>query len=218
MNKEEPHRNQAERSRKRIEKIHDETVDGLHSNELPPRSEVHHQKKKKTKWKLKYPVIRLLVLFFILLPIVSFSIYTISENGQRSSNEKVSNERKDYEVVDIEKNEKTIPEVVKEKTEEPLDTAETVSTVPTDVIETSEMIDTSPDPKDKTPVKKEETKKESRVSSEKIIYHVVKSDETLFRISMKYYHSQSGIQIIKNANGIQGNEIQVGQKLKIPLK
>lgn len=32
-------------------------------------------KKKKSKWKIKYPVIRLLALFFILLPITIFSIY-----------------------------------------------------------------------------------------------------------------------------------------------
>ncbi len=44
--------------------------------ELPPRSRVHHQKQKKNKWKLKYPVIRLLALFFILLPITIFSIYS----------------------------------------------------------------------------------------------------------------------------------------------
>lgn len=218
MNKEEPHRDQAERLRKKIEKVQDDTKDLLNSDELPPRSEIHHQKKKKTKWKLKYPMIRLLFLFFILLPIVSLSIYTINENEKRGSFEKVSNEREDYEVVDVEKNEETVPDVEEEKTVEPLDTEENTSTAPTNVIETPEIKNTSPDPKDKTPVKKEETLKAKGVSVEKIKYHKVQPNETLFRIAMKYYHSQSGIEIIKNANGIQENEIQVGQTLKIPMK
>lgn len=72
MNKEEPYRNQAERLKRKIEKTTEPIAKDSH---LPPRSEVHRNKKKKTKKKLKYPLIRLLVLFFILLPII-FSIYS----------------------------------------------------------------------------------------------------------------------------------------------
>ena len=44
---------------------------------LPPRSEVH--KNTKTKWKIKYPTIRLLALIFILLPITILSIYYLHD-------------------------------------------------------------------------------------------------------------------------------------------
>lgn len=43
---------------------------------LPSRSEVHRKKKKKLKAKIKFPLIKLLVLFFILLPIGFYFVYT----------------------------------------------------------------------------------------------------------------------------------------------
>jgi LysM repeat protein len=52
---------------------------------LPPRSEVHRKKPKKRekkKWKLKYPLVRLLVLFFILLPISMLSIYYTNQDSK----------------------------------------------------------------------------------------------------------------------------------------
>lgn len=52
----------------------------------------------------------------------------------------------------------------------------------------------------------------------KTVYHTVQPGETLFRIAMKYYQSQAGIEKIRQANGISGNEISVGQKLKVPLQ
>nr|WP_282597681.1 LysM peptidoglycan-binding domain-containing protein [Bacillus sp. REN3] len=55
-------------------------------------------------------------------------------------------------------------------------------------------------------------------AEETIIYHTVQPKETLFRVAMKYYNSQEGIAIIRKANNLQGNDIQAGQVLKIPLK
>lgn len=49
---------------------------------LPPRSEVHGRKRKKKKKKkptIQYPLIRLLVVFFILLPLIIISIYAYSK-------------------------------------------------------------------------------------------------------------------------------------------
>jgi LysM repeat protein len=66
----------------------------------------------------------------------------------------------------------------------------------------------------------EDAAAEEKVSenNEKVIYHTVKPNETLFRVAMTYYKSKDGIPIIKKANNIQGNEIQAGQVLKIPIK
>jgi LysM repeat protein len=50
-----------------------------------------------------------------------------------------------------------------------------------------------------------------------VIYHTVKSGENLYRIALKYYHSKAGEDIIRKANNISGNEIYLGQVLKIPL-
>ncbi|WP_445492155.1 LysM peptidoglycan-binding domain-containing protein [Niallia sp. 03133] len=51
----------------------------------------------------------------------------------------------------------------------------------------------------------------------KVVYHKVAKGETLYRIAMNYYHSDDGIEKIRAANNLQGNEIQLGQTLKIPL-
>ena len=53
---------------------------------------------------------------------------------------------------------------------------------------------------------------------EKVLSHTVQPNETLFRVAMKYYNSQDGLEIIRKANNIKGNEIQAGQVLKIPIK
>ena len=103
MNKEEPYRHQAERLKQRIEKINEETVETR--EQLPPREQIHREKRKKTKWKLKYPIIRILVLFFILLPIAIFSAYSYLEGGKNKGPEKVSGDSSGYEVINFEKSE-----------------------------------------------------------------------------------------------------------------
>ncbi|MGN1401204.1 MAG: LysM peptidoglycan-binding domain-containing protein [Bacillus sp. (in: firmicutes)] len=65
---------------------------------------------------------------------------------------------------------------------------------------------------------KTEEKKETEPSGPKVVEHTVQSKETIFRIAMNYYGSQKGIEIIKNYNGLNGNDLRVGQVLKIPLE
>ena len=64
MNKEDPYRDQAEKLRQNIERKKFEEGQLVQREELPPRSRIHHQKHKKNKWKLKYPVIRLIDIIF----------------------------------------------------------------------------------------------------------------------------------------------------------
>lgn len=103
MNNEEPYRDQAERLKQRIEKINQKIED---KDVLPPREQIHRQKKKKTKWKLKYPLIRLLVLFFILLPIIIFSVISY-QDGAKTVNgiEKSAEDSVGYETINLEKSE-----------------------------------------------------------------------------------------------------------------
>ncbi|MDZ5471170.1 LysM peptidoglycan-binding domain-containing protein (plasmid) [Bacillus sp. 31A1R] len=240
-------RDQAERLRKRIEQSEELNIDevevvsgeGVKNKKLPPRSRLHKNKKQKTKFKLKYPIIRLLVLSFILLPIVIFSFYTYNEN-QKGTLKTSTGETDGYETVDLEKEESSDPssnldEV--EENEEELETEEQPESnnEAQSVVEQTESKDNdnsasvnydkggSPTPTEqKTKVKKEEKQEKEENSSateqqKKMVYHTVQPSETLFRIAMKYYNSQAGIQIISEANGIVNNEIQVGQVLKIPL-
>ncbi|OZM57240.1 hypothetical protein CIB95_07185 [Lottiidibacillus patelloidae] len=52
----------------------------------------------------------------------------------------------------------------------------------------------------------------------KIVIHTVIDNETLYKISMKYYGSRKGEQLIKEYNKLEDNNIYVGQELKIPLE
>ncbi|MFY4775948.1 LysM peptidoglycan-binding domain-containing protein [Metabacillus sp. RGM 3146] len=51
----------------------------------------------------------------------------------------------------------------------------------------------------------------------KVVQHTVLPQETLYRISMKYYKSRSGEEKIRKWNKLQDNEVYAGQVLEIPL-
>lgn len=217
MNKEEPFRTQAERLKQRIEKINEETSEGR--DKLPPREQIHREKRKKTKLKVKYPIIRILVLFFILLPIVIFSAYSYLEEGKSNKTEKVTGDSPGYEVINFEKTETESSSVT--KVEENKEVNSTVE-VEEDAIEVQQPV--SPETPVLDPVSEQSdnnipnTDKNSSASTETTITHTVKTGENLYRISLKYYHSKAGEEIIRKANKLKGNEIYVGQVLKIPVK
>ncbi|WP_226677047.1 LysM peptidoglycan-binding domain-containing protein [Mesobacillus jeotgali] len=244
MNKEKPIRDQAERLRKRVERKSEHTVEKKES--LPPRSEMHRQKQKKTKVKVKYPVIRLMALFFILLPISFFSIISYLDGTKMPLNKSL--ERAGVEMINVESRDDGKGEDQVEDQEAPsyeeIADPEEIDVVAAGPAPSSNgdknTAEASGDSNDKEggnltasaesenePADKEDkedtgdtgdTKPAESASGEKIVYHTVKPNETLFRVAMTYYKSQEGIPIIKKANNIQGNEIQAGQVLKIPIK
>ncbi|MBT2638842.1 LysM peptidoglycan-binding domain-containing protein [Bacillus sp. ISL-39] len=239
MNKEKPIRDQAERLRKRVERKTDHTTEKKES--LPPRSEMHRQKQKKTKVKVKYPVIRLMALFFILLPISFFSIISYLDGVKTPLNK--SQERAGVEMINVEGQDERSSKNQEDTDQEAPSYEEIADPDGNDVVtagpapsssgdkNTAEEADEEKDSEKITapasaepankPAVEEDTaaaEKEVPASSEKVIYHTVKPNETLFRVAMTYYKSQDGIPIIKKANNIQGNEIQAGQVLKIPIK
>jgi LysM repeat protein len=238
MNREDPYRDQAERLRKRIEKINEVNHD---ESQLPPRNDFHRSRKKKTKWKLKYPIIRLLVLFFILLPITIFSIYTYLEGKKPIGSEKVSSSSEGYESINLEtpqkeekkqaddhtqkmdaKKESNDEKVVNPSTgtEAAEKESEAKDPVGQETKESSNLSDSEEKPDSGLDTDKndnsQQTSQKSDSSKNKIIYHTVQPQETLYRIAMKYYHSNSGIEKIKQANHLSNNNIETGKVLKIP--
>lgn len=241
MNREDPYRDQAERLRKKIEKNLDSNENESVKEKLPPRSRHHQQKKKKNKWKIKYPVISLLALFFILLPIAVLSIYHSLHGDNSGSAEKASTTNSGFETVGYENK----IDSKENKSEEKQDTGNTIddaaknsnqadsnSSIPTPrdpvngdkndkgVTETSKEAErqTNQEQQEEHKEQNEQKQQEEQTEEEAVIYHTVKSNETLYRIAMNYYKSQSGIEIIRKANNLKGNEIRVGQVLKIPKK
>ncbi|MCD4839967.1 LysM peptidoglycan-binding domain-containing protein [Neobacillus sedimentimangrovi] len=240
MNKEEPYREQADRLKQPIQKMN-ATHDIM--KELPPREQRHREKKKKTKWKIKYPVIRLLVLLFILLPVIIFSVITYLDEKRIPVAKKTSGDSIGYETINL-KNVSSDEQLEENEQENTAETAneieesqtkyeEKLPVIETDKIELTDKNETvgnhaainhstvagSNKENKNNEVQGADAVGESsnHTKKEKMIYHKVQQQETLFRIAMKYYHSQKGIEIIKRANHLNNEEIYVGQVLKIPL-
>jgi LysM repeat protein len=239
MNKEEPYRDQAERLKQRIQKINEKVEV---SEEFPPREQLHRQKKKKTKWKLKYPVIRLLAVVFILLPIIIFSVISTRNSGRGIiETEKTSGSSVGYETINLEKdNDAEVENTEKSedvKQEEKKDTSvndseeqskqldgeavQPAAASPADM--TSQQVSSNQStikqqPSDKnSDTQTQSPNKETATSNTKVIKHTVQTGETLFSLAKRYYNSQSGMDIIKRANNLTSDQINVGQVLKIPL-
>lgn len=233
MNHEEPYRNQAERLRKKIEKVKGGEVPVLEKNELPSRTDIHRNKKNKTKLKVKFPIIRLLALFFILLPVGIFSAYSVLGSKEINTSDKVgtivSGGVEEINVEDSGEAEVEVDEItdtntpieedeIKENTE--VENNENSADQEATVTEKEEEEEVEIDTTNQTSTEKEPTQTDTsnvgEVNTTNLVYHTVQPKETLFRIAMKYYQSQSGIEIIQTANNLNGNEIMVGQVLKIP--
>jgi LysM repeat protein len=245
MNKEAPYRDQAERTRKKIKRTKSNNT-RPEMEELPPRSKLHRQKRNKNKWKVKYPVIRLLALFFILLPISIFSAYSYLNNEDEDAGNGVI-KSEGYEKISIETNSTNTetepspspPVSFEEKDMEaegkpsvepaplaedsvpsPADSKNPPTVAPKPQVSNKVSHEEPEESQDMVPNQEQETselKTEVVQTDEKIVYHTVKEGDNLFRISLNYYNSQQGMEIIRNANNLQGDEVQLGQVLKIPL-
>jgi LysM repeat protein len=159
---------------------------------LPSRREVHRQKKSKkwVKWKLKYPLIRLLALFFILLPISMLSIYYANDDS-KTVTVVTRSETGSYEQIDI--------APAKEKAAPP----------------SSEPSSQKKDRPESDAQK--ENKASDKQKKQKIITHTVQENETLYSIAMKYYQSDKGMEMIKKWNHLKSAQLHKGQVLQIPV-
>ncbi|USK58654.1 LysM peptidoglycan-binding domain-containing protein [Peribacillus asahii] len=248
----------AERKPKELD-IHTEPAQRL--TPLPTRKSVHQKKKKRSKMKVKIPVIQLLALFFILLPIGFLTAYYYLQNPDQKA---AQNEPKEptgaaevVEQADDDELKQNIPTMAtaetkedqEEKTQESKkqenksnDKEEKQATVKKEN-EKQAGTDKEKEEEESTTVKEkeQEAKEKSTTVKEKeqeakekatnakeeqskkeesynVVYHTVKPQETVFSISMTYYKSKEGIPLIQKWNNLNGNNIWVGQKLKIPLK
>jgi cytoskeletal protein RodZ len=206
---------------------------------LPSRSEIHAEKRKKTKWKMNFPVVRLLGIAFILIPITILAIHF--NNTEENFLHKILPPRvESYEQINISKSpaaaktavnsdeadEEESEEIdsknaVEEKQE---DKTETINTSGETTTEKTATTDPKTNTGTTTTANKSTEPEEKVIDKEKIeenveyIEHVVGNGETLYRISMKYYNSRSGEKIISDYNDLINNQVNVGQTLIIPLK
>ncbi|UGB29298.1 LysM peptidoglycan-binding domain-containing protein [Metabacillus sp. B2-18] len=191
--------------------------------DYPPRSEVHKgQKSTKAKVKMKYPVIRLLALFFILLPIfiLSMNVYFNGKNAQITQGDQVvgvdtvfisNGQESTNESEEVNSSDST----VEEQDSSDLESEEVVSTNTSSSENEAKVGQEDQITEDTLQTNSEETGVEEY---KEIKTHKVTSGETLFTIAIEYYNSKAGMEIIRTYNGITGNEIYEGQVLKIPIK
>lgn len=216
MNKEDPYKDQLEKRRTKIEKSTFAEGQRVEREELPPRSAVHQKgKKKKTKLKVKYPLIRLLALFFILLPITVISIYsTIVKDKISNIKETISDSTEEFETIEIEDGANSNKED-KGSVKEDAVPEESPDGQSEESLEDSQS---SMNQEAENGAEGRHTAAAPLIVHEKdIVYHKVKRGETIYKISMKYYKSKAGIDVIKAANNLTSNEILAGQMLTIPL-
>jgi LysM repeat protein len=200
-NKQSSH-DQAEELRKQVTNLKQDKKE-LDVLSLPPRSEVHKNTNKKTKWKIKYPVIRLLAIFFILLPISILSIYYLYD--KKPTSVVTLNQNDSYETINIDggNNEQKTEPIQNDRPSQERDT---------------EFLEAKPSSSDKKSISQQElNENEVEQSGEEVITHIVQENETLFSIAMKYYRDDEGMEIIKEWNHLNSSQLHKGQVLKIPV-
>ncbi|WP_404442570.1 LysM peptidoglycan-binding domain-containing protein [Sutcliffiella horikoshii] len=211
------------------------------SEKLPSRSELHAQKRsKKTKWKVNFPFVRLVGVLFLLIPI---SIMALHFNNQETNflDKMFTPAVKNVEQISIPSNvsASTVEKADKEDKETPV-AAEQTSTEDKEAKNVADQ-DSKTDGSGKTaeneevsqesssgqnsasPVTESEpeeenvTEVEEESSNVTYVEHIVQESETLYRISMKYFSSRDGERIISDHNNLVNDQVDVGQKLLIPI-
>ncbi|MFJ7975263.1 LysM peptidoglycan-binding domain-containing protein [Peribacillus sp. NPDC096379] len=181
---------------------------------LPTRSELRAKKKKKRK--NRFPLIKILAAFFIAMPIAIYFLlpYLEKEKPISLTPQKKTSGFETVEVTkrinDVESNETIDSE--QEKTNDK-EAVPGVSNLPEEIEQPVEKPSVSVSER-----KEKKDKKQDAKDGYQIVYHTVSPNESLFIIATNYYKSAAGIEQIKEWNHLKGDEIQVGQVLKIPLK
>jgi LysM repeat protein len=204
--------------------------------DYPPRGEVHKDKQKKKNPKMKYPLISILTVFFILV-LIALPIYLyFSSSGEQSvtsenssGNETVyiargeeSEEEQDSVDIEVEsassEEVEAVPVDGKETNNNDSGTTSTTETDSTEKYYANQKNQGNTDSATEKPTNYSDNVQSDETDYTEIKTHKVAAGETLFKIAIKYYKSRSGEEIIRQYNGIEANNIYEGQILKIPIK
>lgn len=179
------------------------------SNEMR-RSRSSNKKPKKKSRNLLIPTV---FCIFILIPVSIFVYVQFFYEADPDKAEVVKNDTIHVETQTInngtEKEDTTKEEDTKQPAEEP---KEKPAEEPKEEPKNEPKEEVVEEPKQETVV--EEKAEPTEVTSSKT--HIVKANETLYRIAINYYNDPSAVEKIKSANGLSSNEIAVGQKLVLP--
>ena len=199
----------------------------------PSRAELH-RKGRKPKEKTGNATINIILALFTLIPIgillnVIFDFYTPS-NGTSANADNTNTSYEMNKDISEDKTGDINKEIIIEDEADDSSKKPVINT--NNETEEKEEAKTEVKPEEKVETKTEvkpETKTEVKPETKQIAKpetkpdenpvgktHKVAPGETLYRISMNYYKSDSGVDKIRQANGLSSNNIMVGQKLIIP--
>ena len=167
---------------------------------------------KKPKKKSKNLLIPTVFCIFILIPVSIFIYVQFFYEADPNKAEVVKNDTIHVETQTI-NNGTEKDETTEEEVETPVETAPEKTEQPAE--EPAEVVTEEPkveEPKQE-PVVVEKTEPTEVTSSKS---HIVKENETLYRIAVNYYNDPTAVEKIKSANGLTSNEIAVGQRLVLP--
>ncbi len=171
---------------------------------LPPRSETHKDKKTGYKWKVRYPLIRLLIVLFIIL-VLLIPIYNLwgkqDESGGALGSVQSAKASDASYMMELTRQKKSPETGLGLNNEEEKETIEKTSDESERNSEKANKDDVASTKDGVTPTYKE---------------YVVKEGDTLFSISMKFYNSKDGEKRIIRANHLEEEDIYAGQTLLIP--
>ncbi len=180
-----------------------EQESGVNVLDLPPRSETHKHKSTGYKWKVRYPLIRLLFVLFVIL-ILLIPIYNMW--GKQGDSENGIGAVKSAKASDA----SYMMELTRQK-----DAPQ--SNFQTDKGKEQQKEDQKNDQANssKSDTKSDSTSTKDGVEPEFEEY-VVKEGDTLFSITMKFYNNKEAKSRIIKANHLEAEEIYAGQTLLIP--
>ncbi|MFJ7826220.1 LysM peptidoglycan-binding domain-containing protein [Psychrobacillus sp. NPDC096623] len=181
------------------------------TNETRRRRSANMKPKKKSR-NLLIPTV---FCIFILIPVSIFIYVQFFYAADPNKAEVVKNDTIHVETQTINNGTKK-DETTEEKVETPVVTTpeETEQSVeePKEEVKEEPKVEVTEQPKQE-PANVEKTEPTETSSSKS---HIVKENETLYRIAVNYYNDPSAVEKIKSANGLTSNEISVGQKLVLP--
>lgn len=180
---------------------------------VPSRMSRTNRNPNNKKKKGKNPLMTILLIVFIFIPLtILFYVWFFYE--PKADTEVTKNNTVET-VVEVEKNDNTdnvTPTIDDEKDKED----EAAGKAEQEQAEKDAKKLAEQKAADEKAAEEERKAEEEKKKLENAKTHVVQSNETLYRIAMNYYGDPSGVDKIKSANGLNSENISVGQTLIIP--
>ncbi|MBC1958029.1 LysM peptidoglycan-binding domain-containing protein [Listeria welshimeri] len=173
-------------------------------NNEPPMLSRSDSRRGKKKTIFRYPLLNLLIVFFLLIPIVIVIVFVTVQNLGSSDEVKTETES----TVNVSNNTDAKEEKAKAKKAAEEKAAEEKAAADKAAAEEKAKADAAQKKAN------EEAEKKAAASS-----HTVQAGETLYGIARSAYGSAgaaAGVEKIKQANGLGSNDVPVGTVLKIP--